>query len=91
MIILLELQEQLQQAHRAEIGDGRQAKVLLERLAELEKEIERFRRENATLERLRKEREEVRYSDVGSLRASEARTKNTHRDFSRELQRLLHV
>ena len=79
----------MQQAHRTEIGDGRQAKVLLERLAELEKEIERFRRENATLERLRKEREEVRYSDVGSLTASEARTKNTHRDFSRELQRLL--
>ena len=54
----------MQQAQRAEVGDGAQAKLLMERLAELEREIERFRHENASLEKLRKEREEVRTQAV---------------------------
>lgn len=36
-----------------------QSKVLREKLAELEKEIEKFRSENVNLDKLRKEREEV--------------------------------
>lgn len=41
------------------VGDGIQSKVLRDKLIELEREIERFRKENANLEALRKEREEV--------------------------------
>lgn len=58
---LNEQQEQkLAAAKTTEIGDGVQSKVLREKLAELEREIEKFRGENATLTKLRKEREEVR-------------------------------
>ena len=41
------------------LGDGIQSKALRDKLVELEREIERFRKENASLEALRKEREEV--------------------------------
>ena len=50
----------MEQPQKADIGDGVQAKMLRDKLAEMEREIERFRQENATLEKLRKEREEVR-------------------------------
>ena len=53
-------QEQLQQAQRTELGDGAQTKLLKQRLADLQREIERFRHENVLLEKLRKEREDVR-------------------------------
>ena len=49
----------MQMASSASVGDGIQSKVLREKLAELEAEIEKFRTENATLEKLRREREEV--------------------------------
>lgn len=39
--------------------DGVQSKALRDKLAELETEIEKFRRENSSLSQLRKEREEV--------------------------------
>ena len=41
------------------IGDGVQSKLLRDKLAELENEIERFRKENAMLAKLRDEREKV--------------------------------
>ena len=46
-------------ASSTSVGDGIQSKILREKLAELEAEIEKFRTENATLEKLRREREEV--------------------------------
>ncbi|XP_069136319.1 centromere protein J-like isoform X2 [Argopecten irradians] len=56
---LQQLQEQKMPANNsASTGDGVQSKILREKLAELEKEIEKFRSENANLEKLRKEREE---------------------------------
>ena len=45
---------------QVEVGGGVQAKLLRDKLLELEREIERFRAENAALEKLRKEREQVR-------------------------------
>lgn len=56
-----EQQEKLQAAREAPVNDGIQSKVLRDKLAELEAEINKFRAENANLERLRKEREEVRH------------------------------
>ncbi|XP_064612712.1 centromere protein J-like isoform X2 [Liolophura sinensis] len=53
-----EQQEKLQAAREAPMNDGIQSKVLRDKLAELETEINKFRAENANLERLRKEREE---------------------------------
>lgn len=52
------------------VADGVQSKALRDKLAELETEIERFRRENSSLAKLRKEREEVSLacgSKVGTL------------------------
>ena len=59
MVIFLQQQQKMQMASSASVGDGIQSKVLREKLAELEAEIEKFRTENATLEKLRREREEV--------------------------------
>ncbi|XP_021345234.1 centromere protein J-like [Mizuhopecten yessoensis] len=56
---LQQLQEQkMQTTSSASSADGVQSKLLREKLTELEKEIEKFRSENANLEKLRKEREE---------------------------------
>ncbi|XP_060074604.1 centromere protein J-like [Ylistrum balloti] len=56
---LQQLQEQkLSTNNSASSSDGVQSKLLREKLSELEKEIEKFRSENANLEKLRKEREE---------------------------------
>ena len=52
--------EKLSQAEHTEVGDGVQARQLRDKLVELEREIERFRGENGALEKLRREREEVR-------------------------------
>lgn len=52
-------QQRFQLASTSAMGDGVQSKVLRDKLAELEAEIERFRNENAALEKLRREREEV--------------------------------
>ena len=52
-------QQKMEMATTASVGEGIQSKVLREKLAELESEIEKFRSENAALEKLRKEREEV--------------------------------
>ena len=53
-------EESLQKAAERPIGDGVQSKLLRDKLAELENEIERFRKENAMLAKLRDEREKVR-------------------------------
>ena len=66
LAILLWQQEQLEQVQRSSLGDGAQTKLLKQRLAELQKEIERFRHENVMLEKLRKEREEVSIGDLGN-------------------------
>lgn len=58
-MIFLQQQQKMQMASSVSVGDGIQSKVLREKLAELEAEIEKFRTENATLEKLRREREEV--------------------------------
>ncbi|XP_033747496.1 centromere protein J-like [Pecten maximus] len=56
---LQQLQDQKMSTNNsAATGDGVQSKLLREKLAELEKEIEKFRSENTNLEKLRKEREE---------------------------------
>ncbi|XP_063448063.1 centromere protein J-like [Mytilus trossulus] len=51
-------QQKLQTVNHTAANDGVQSKVLREKLAELEKEIEKFRSENINLDKLRKEREE---------------------------------
>ncbi|XP_071180159.1 centrosomal P4.1-associated protein-like isoform X1 [Mytilus edulis] len=51
-------QQKLQTVNHTAANDGVQSKVLREKLAELEKEIEKFRSENVNLDKLRKEREE---------------------------------
>nr|KAG5691775.1 hypothetical protein BaRGS_014775 [Batillaria attramentaria] len=51
-------QQKLQMASTTSVGDGIQSKILREKLAELEAEIEKFRSENAVLEKLRRDREE---------------------------------
>lgn len=51
--------ESLQSARDRPVGEGLQAKVFTQKLAELENEIARFRKENAALSRLREEREKV--------------------------------
>ncbi|KAL8594505.1 hypothetical protein ACOMHN_024950 [Nucella lapillus] len=51
-------QQKMEMAAATGVGDGIQSKVLREKLAELEAEIENFRTENAGLERLRRERED---------------------------------
>ncbi|XP_067650428.1 centromere protein J-like isoform X2 [Haliotis asinina] len=57
-------QQKLQAAGKATLGDGVQSKILRDKLSELDKEIEKFRNENAGLEKLRKDREEL----LGKLR-----------------------
>ena len=59
LFITLQQQQKLQAVTASNVGDGMQSKVLREKLAELETEIEKFRAENSALERLHKEREEV--------------------------------
>ncbi|XP_070203856.1 centromere protein J-like isoform X2 [Littorina saxatilis] len=51
-------QQKMQMASSTSVGDGIQSKVLREKLAELETEIEKFRTENAALDKLRRDREE---------------------------------
>ncbi|KAJ8044200.1 Centromere protein J [Holothuria leucospilota] len=51
------LDDHLHRAASRPVGEGLQAKVFKEKLAELEDEIERFRKENAALAKLREERE----------------------------------
>lgn len=62
----------LQEQHAAQLEaarqggtttDGQQSKLLRDKLAELEREIEKFRSENAALSKLRKDREEVSVLD----------------------------
>lgn len=60
-------QQKLQMAATTNVGDGVPSKLMREKLAELETEIERFRSENAALEKLRKEREEVKEKYTFSL------------------------
>lgn len=60
-------QQKLQMAVTTNVGDGVPSKLMREKLAELETEIERFRSENAALEKLRKEREEVKEKYTFSL------------------------
>lgn len=48
----------LQAVTQVPVGDGLQSKLLREKLSQLEKEIARFRKENANLEKLHREREE---------------------------------
>ncbi len=57
--LYLQQEHKLQQAKDAAIGEGVQSKALRDKLVELEREIERFRKENSQLEKLRKERDEV--------------------------------
>ncbi|XP_077996456.1 centrosomal P4.1-associated protein-like [Glandiceps talaboti] len=55
-------QQQQQQLHTVSdrpLGEGVQSKLLKDKLAELETEIEKFRRENATLLKLREDREKA--------------------------------
>lgn len=58
-LIFFQDQQKLQTINHTAANDGVQSKVLREKLAELEKEIEKFRSENVNLDKLRKEREEV--------------------------------
>ena len=51
--------EQLSMVSQSAPVDGAQSKVLRDKLAQLETEIERFRTENASLTKLRKEREDA--------------------------------
>ncbi|XP_041348102.1 centromere protein J-like [Gigantopelta aegis] len=51
-------QDKLQSATNAGLGEGLQSKILRDKLIELEKEIEKFRDENAALDKLHREREE---------------------------------
>jgi hypothetical protein len=60
----LQQEQQLTNARHAVLGEGIQSTALRDKLAELEKEIDRFRKENASLESLRREREEVRKSCI---------------------------
>lgn len=48
----------LQAVSQVPVGDGVQSKLLREKLTQLEKEIARFQKENANLEKLHREREE---------------------------------
>ena len=52
-------QQKLQSVNSTVTNDGIQSKVLRDKLAELEREIEKFRAENVNLDKLRKAREEV--------------------------------
>ena len=52
-------QQKLQSVNTTVANDGIQSKVLRDKLAELEREIEKFRAENVNLDKLRKEREDV--------------------------------
>ncbi len=52
-------EETLQKTSERPIGDGVQSKLLRDKLTELENEIERFRKENTMLAKLRDEREKV--------------------------------
>ncbi|XP_050408223.2 centromere protein J isoform X2 [Patella vulgata] len=54
----LKKQQEAEKLQATKTTDGIQSKILRDKLAELEKEIERFRNENAVLDKLRKEREE---------------------------------
>ena len=57
---LLQEEERLKVASQLPLGEGLQSKMLRDKLAELDREIEKFRAENLTLQNLRKDREEVR-------------------------------
>ncbi|XP_046363651.2 centromere protein J-like isoform X1 [Haliotis rufescens] len=57
-------QQKLQAVAKATLGDGVQSKILRDKLTEMDKEIEKFRNENAGLEKLRRDREEL----LGKLR-----------------------
>ena len=59
-LCVIQQEQQLTNVRQAALGDGVQSTALRDKLAELEKEISRFRKENANLESLRREREEVR-------------------------------
>ncbi|KAL3857926.1 hypothetical protein ACJMK2_012551 [Sinanodonta woodiana] len=74
-------QQKLQLASQAGVGDGVQSKLFRDKLVELEKEIERFREENANLEKLRKEREE-------GLTKLKKEITDFEKEKSEELQRL---
>ncbi|XP_066297041.1 centromere protein J-like isoform X2 [Branchiostoma lanceolatum] len=59
--VSVEQEEQQQKLHTAaekSVGEGFQSKVLRDKLAQLETEIERFRQENTALAKLRTDREE---------------------------------
>ncbi len=60
-------QQKIESTQQTSVGDGVQSKVLRDKLLQLEQEIERFRNENSTLTKLRKEREEVIYCGVPGL------------------------
>lgn len=53
------MKEKLDSVKKKPLGEGAQARLLKEKLAELEKEIDTFRVENADLDRLRRERQLV--------------------------------
>ncbi|XP_025091512.1 centromere protein J-like isoform X1 [Pomacea canaliculata] len=77
----IQQQQRFQLASNSAMGDGVQSKVLRDKLAELEAEIERFRNENAALEKLRREREE----GLGKLKEEITRF---DREKTEELKRL---
>ncbi|CAI9744175.1 Hypothetical predicted protein [Octopus vulgaris] len=76
-----EKQSQQQMATQAPARDGSQSQLLREKLAQLEKEITRFQKENSSLEKLRVEREE----SVKKLREEVAKFDLVKKD---ELQKL---
>ena len=70
-------EQRLAAAGQAKLAEGVQSKLLRDKLAELEQEIERFRTENSNLGKLRKEREEVRiwifFFSRGSIKLTSSR------------------
>ncbi|XP_072043257.1 centrosomal P4.1-associated protein-like [Amphiura filiformis] len=74
-------EETLQKTKERPIGDGVQSKLLRDKLAELEDEIERFRKENAMLAKLREEREK-------GLSSLQAEINEFQKQKTEELQRL---
>ncbi|XP_070572073.1 centromere protein J-like isoform X2 [Ptychodera flava] len=74
-------QRQLQAVNDRPLGDGVQSKLLKEKLAELETEIERFRTENALLLKLREEREKA-------MKSLQKEMKDFEKYKNEELQRI---
>ncbi len=74
--------QQLSAVTQPALGDGAQSKVLRDKLAELETEIERFRTENTGLTKLRKEREEA----LGQLRKEMTEFEKQKNDELKRLQ-----